>query len=272
MAAASAHAALLLPVSGDKLGLGGHLRMHRTIAVDSASPDSSLWVTGSGEVRVKAIRINQQLLTATPIHINRLSSAIAVDPAASGTVVTVGDQGLSFAQDNDGVSFGGGARLWSKAGGGLNIKPGDDLYPIAVRDANDLVDELILRPATISEAVDGTVTNKPVTPVGLKAAIDNAMSSGFILTATKIWDPPPISSYGKSATTITVTGAQVGDVCVAAHTTIRMVIRSKYGDWNWIPRLRVVNRSMRQTRKEMSRQLEGMIISRPSSSQSVHVT
>lgn len=220
MVTLTAQAEILLPVSGDKLGLGGHLRMHRAITVDSASPDSSLYVTASGETRVKSIRINQQRLIATPTQLNRLSEAITVDPGAS-SIVTVNNQGLYLSNDDDGITFYDGARIYKHAGGGLRIKPHEPSIPVIVRDASDAIDQLVLMPATNAEAIDGSIPNKPITPASLKAVLDNAFSSGAILTASKTWDPPYLTNSAKTSTDITVSGAEVGDVCVPAHTTIR---------------------------------------------------
>ena len=89
-----ADGALLLPVSGDKLGAGGHLRMHRSVAVDSAAPDSALWVTSGGETRVHSLRINGALLTKTPTEIDKLSSVVAVDASAPNGSISVSSSGV----------------------------------------------------------------------------------------------------------------------------------------------------------------------------------
>lgn len=198
---ATAQAALLLPVSGDKLGVGGHLKMHRTIAVDSSSPDSSIWVMASGESRVKALRINQQLLTATPVQLNRLNSAISIDVTATSGTVAISSQGLVLPYDDDGIGFFDGARIWKQSVAGLRIKPHSDAFPITVRNAENDADVLILKPATPAETIDGSILNQPVTPAGVKAVIDNLSATGKILqvssakssnsastTSTSSWD------------------------------------------------------------------------------------
>lgn len=167
-----AHAELMLPSSGDKLGVGGHLKMHRAVAVDAAAPDSALQVTATGETRVKSVRINHELLTATPINLNRMSAAVGVASGAAPNSVFIGAGGAVSVPGY--LSFGDG----KICGAPLRIVPGGS-EPILVRNNTDTQTLLKLTPATNQETVIGAVTDKPVTPAGVNAALASFSATAF---------------------------------------------------------------------------------------------
>lgn len=86
VAAASGNAQMLLPVPGQTLSSGGHLKMHRVVTVDSASPDSSVTVSPSGQLRAKSLMVSGALQSGGAIT----SPSMSVTGTVSAGSLSVG--------------------------------------------------------------------------------------------------------------------------------------------------------------------------------------
>jgi len=106
----------------------------------------------------------------------------------------IGDDDLLFSADDKGFWFYGGARIWKAAGAGLCLKPHSDAFPVTFRDASDSADVFIAKPPSDTEALEGTIPNKPITPANLKYVLER---SGAILQVVSE------GSVGASSTTST---------------------------------------------------------------------
>ena len=94
------YSTLLLPQGGDKLGTGGHLKMHRVFAVDSAAPDTSAYIDSLGKLRIKGLRVNGVLLGATPAQLDKINQAVTVSPAAPVGALSVSSSGVTTGSFN----------------------------------------------------------------------------------------------------------------------------------------------------------------------------
>ena len=94
------YSTLLLPQSGDKLGAGGHLKMHRVFAVDSTAPDTSAYIDSLGNLRIKGLRVNGVLLGATPAQLDKVNQAVTVSPAAPVGALSVSSSGVTTGSFN----------------------------------------------------------------------------------------------------------------------------------------------------------------------------
>ena len=94
------YSTLLLPNSGDKLGAGGHLAMHRIFAVDSAAPDSSAYIDSSGKLRVKGLRVDGVLLGSTPTQLDKINAVVAVSSSAPASALSVSSSGVTSGSFN----------------------------------------------------------------------------------------------------------------------------------------------------------------------------
>jgi len=122
---------------------------------------------------------------------------------------SIGNGNIFFASGS-GIGFQGGDGGWIWAdSSGIRITPGADAHPPAVLNHAGTETLLVLKPATFAAALAGTSTNEPITPASLANVLDNVVLSG-----SKTWDPPSCFPGETQSTTLTVTGASVGDMVI----------------------------------------------------------
>lgn len=134
-----------------------------------------------------------------------------VSLADGGTGASLSDPGadrIMFWDDS------AGSTAYLTASTGLEIS-GTSMTVRAASESQTGIVEL----ATTAEAEAGSDTSRAVTPAGVKAYVDANPSGWTYLTGSTTWDLPAMSANDIRGTTVTVTGAAVGDFAIASNTS-----------------------------------------------------